>query len=65
MWSIFQQLLTTAHGRGDVVQERVKLQTTDHLQAAFTLQALGCQIQCMPEGLQCSTDVVLSQVRVS
>lgn len=65
LWSTPQQLLTTAHRRGDVVEERIELQTADHLQAAFTFQALGCQIQCMSEGLQCSTDVVLSQVCIS
>lgn len=65
LWSIFQQLLTTAHRRGDVVQKRIKLQTADHLQAAFTLQALGRQIQCVSEGLQGSTDVVQSQIGIS
>lgn len=65
LWSIFQQLLTAACRRGDVVEKRVKLQTADHLQAAFTLQTLGSQIQCMSEGLQGSTDVVQSQIGIS
>lgn len=58
-------MLTAAHRRGDVVQKRVELQTADHLQAALALRALGCQIQRVSEGLQGSTDVVQSQIRVS
>lgn len=65
LWSTFQQLLTTAHRRGDVVQKGIELQTADHLQAAFTLQAFGRQIQCMSEGLQGSTNVVQSQICIS